>query len=172
MGLSVCQYQQGSHSTFWLMLLSAWFWRLQTGVCDLHCLILHLCTLCSWSPKISSAVRNIYKFTLLAYIPEQILCLPHCTYMFLCTPTVVYIQTPHYIYVKTTTTNFNSYLLSYIHICQQQLCPSNATCILHMPITLCADMRQLCSYIYIYILYIYILYIYIYIYIYIYLIWT
>ena len=38
---------------------------------------------------------GIPTFTYLAYAPKQI-CLQHCTYVFYCTSTVVYIQTPNY----------------------------------------------------------------------------
>ena len=74
---------------------------------------------------------------------------PHCTYMYQCPVTVVYIQTPHY----------HTYL-SKIHklhhlptkllqsMCQKQICPSNATYMPHIPIISCAYMKQLCQYIY------------------------
>ena len=34
------------------------------------------------------------------------------------------------------------------NMCQKQICPCNATYMLHMPISSCADIRQLCQYIY------------------------
>ena len=87
----------------------------------------------------------VYKhLTLVAYDPEQV-CLPHCIYMSHCTTIVVYIYTPH-------TSNNNNKLQLLItmilpHMCQHQICPSNATYISQMKISSYAGLRQRCQYI-------------------------
>ena len=67
-------------------------------------------------------------FTLLAYGPEQI-CLPNNTCMSHCTATVVHIWTLHYC-THPSKANKLKYVFTTLlqTMCQQQICPSNATC--------------------------------------------
>ena len=94
------------------------------------------------------AVVYIY-FTLLAYAPEQI-CMPHCTCVPLhcyCSlhidPTLLHIQ----LHIQVKQNNQQLLFTMLLPHVSQQICPSNATYMQHMPISSCVDIRQLCQYI-------------------------
>ena len=55
----------------------------------------------------------------------------------------------HYCTYKSNKNNKLQLLIIMLlpYLCQQQICPLNTKCMLHMPISSCADIRQLCQYI-------------------------
>ena len=74
-------------------------------------------------PSLLPYMYHIYiHFTLMVYAPEQI-CLPHCTYMYHCTATVVYIKTPHKSHITYKTGTYMFYLPWYIHLCSSSSIP-------------------------------------------------
>ena len=66
--------------------------------------------------------------TLLGYAPNQIW-LPHCTYMFQCTSSVVNIQTLHSCTHPLKINKLEHILTKLLlNMCQEPICPSNVTC--------------------------------------------
>ena len=90
------------------------------------------------------ALVYIY-FSLLPYAPEQI-CLPHCIYMSHCTSAVVYIQTPHYCSHPSKINELKpKFTIVLQNVCQEELCPSNATNMAYDQITQHSFMEEVAN---------------------------
>ena len=69
----------------------------------------------------------------------------HCT-----TTTVIYIKKPHYCTYKSKKNKNNLHQVLHTllpNMCQKEMCPSSATYMPHIQISLHENMRQICQYI-------------------------